>query len=151
MVRGVLEQNWRRATNRLWDAVAAGAGYCMQTTWRSDQATYKPGFKHWRCWKRRGHPGPHRTGNYRWNTGGMPIWDPMPLNVLIDRPAGVAPKWLTAKHHQVGTRRRDRLHDRIVLERVRAGGMPVRLPVRPEDWGGWKSAKESAPIEEGEL
>lgn len=124
----------RRAANRLWDLVGRAAGYCMATTWRPEAATYAPGFRHWRCWKRVGHFGGHRTGNYRWDTGRQPIFDPLPLNVLLERSGyGKPPAWLRGRHHLVGTRRRDRLTERMVLEQVRNR---KGLALRPLDWGG---------------
>jgi hypothetical protein len=114
----------RRVTNRWWDLAGRAAGFCMATTWQQGQATYKPGMKHWRCYVlRSAHAGQHRNGNYRWATGGKPIYDPLPLNVLRSGPKpGVPPRWLRDRHYDIGTRARDRLALQVVFDRIRSSG-----------------------------
>lgn len=114
----------RRVANRWWDLAGRTAGYCMVTTWQQGQATYKPGMKHWRCYVlRKAHAGQHRNGNYRWATGGKPIYDPLPLNILRSGPKpGVPPRWLRDRHYDIGTRGRDRLALRVVFDRIRSSG-----------------------------
>lgn len=114
----------RRVANRWWDLAGRAAGFCMVTTWQQGQATYKPGMKHWRCYVlRSAHAGQHRNGNYRWATGGKPIYDPLPLNVLRTGPKpGVPPRWLRDRHYDIGTRGRDRLALQVVFDRIRSSG-----------------------------
>lgn len=111
-----------RVNNRWWDLVGYAAGFCMKTTWQAERATYSPGHKSWRCWVlRKAHQGPHRTGTYRWSTGGKPIYDPLPAGVVWSRVRpGAAPRWLSGRHRDVGTRRRDRVAVRAAFERIRA-------------------------------
>lgn len=128
----------RRVANRWWDAVGYAAGFCMRTTWQDGRATYRPGYKHWRCWVlRKDHAGRlHRTGDYRWPTGGQPIYDPPPFNLMRRGIApGSAPRWLSGRHYDVGTRRRDRLERlelRAAFERARASGLARAERARAE-------------------
>jgi hypothetical protein len=110
----------RRALNRMWDAVGWAAGYCMATTWRQDAAAYGLGFRQWRCWVLRSkHEGPHRTGSYAWRDGQPPVYDPIPGGHHAPVP-GQAPRWIRARHYNVGTRRRDRLAVRHAFEVLQA-------------------------------
>lgn len=70
-----------RTINRLLDIRAVLAGSCNATTWDPKRSTFRGGYPHWRCARRRGHypVTPHRFNNYVWSVGGGTQYDPLPV------------------------------------------------------------------------
>lgn len=62
-----------RAANRWRDAQAVLGGYCNDAPWSPIPSEGGGGYVHWRCARRRDHPGVHRYRNYVWGWHGGPV------------------------------------------------------------------------------
>lgn len=56
----------QRTANRWHDLRAVAAGYCNHRPWHPEPDRSEGGYPHWRCSRRRGHKGYHRSVNYVW-------------------------------------------------------------------------------------
>lgn len=116
---GIYWRTWHRAANRLMDLWAVLIGACNRTTW--DGSTYHPGYPHWRCMKRRGHPEAHRFNNYVWLDNGWNEYQPLPvLGVDTEVWYKERPYWrVTGRRYPTAPRRRERLQRRYWEEQTR--------------------------------
>lgn len=111
-----------RLANRLMDRRAVLAGACNATTWSEATHSFRGGYSHWRCAKAAGHPGWHRSNNYRWAPGdtGRVLYDPIPVRVLNQDNSALIPFQSYANgRHLTATSRQDRLMDRLAEANLR--------------------------------